>query len=87
MLAGALPPADRPLLAADREAFAGLLQAPAALRELGFRPLADRLATYVMLAAMAGIDALAGCAALTRRHLGALPLDAAYLTLIGGLQR
>ncbi|MBL8617002.1 MAG: acyl-CoA dehydrogenase family protein [Deltaproteobacteria bacterium] len=87
VLAGALPPEDWALLAADREAIQRLLLAPAPLRELGFRPLADRLATYVMRAAMAGVEALAGCAALTRRHLVALPLDEAYLALIGGLQR
>jgi len=57
------------------------------LAELRFRRLADRLATWVMIAAMTPVPALAAAASMSRRHLADLPLDAGYLGLVDALQR
>ena len=73
--------------AAEEAALEEVLQAPPAHRDLGFRRLADRLATWVMLAGLSRADALADAAAMTRRHLGALRVDDAYIELVGRLQR
>ncbi len=74
-----------PRLSADAAAFSALLQAPEALRDIAFRPLADRLATWAMLWALAPAPALADHAALHARHLGPLPLDDAYLARVARL--
>ena len=85
-LRGALP-ADSDALEADEAALDALLAAPAALRDLRFRRLADRMATWVMLAGLGVSDELADAAALTRRHLGDLDVDDAYVGLVERLQR
>ena len=64
-----------------------LLAAPAALRDVRFRRLGDRLATWVMVAGMHPVPALAAAEGLTLRHLQDLPLDAAYLATVSALQR
>jgi hypothetical protein len=87
VLAATLGPDDAAALAADRAALDALIAAPPDLRDLGFRPLADRMATWVMLGGMRGVAGLEACAALTRRHLGPLALDGDYLALISGLLR
>ena len=87
VLTATLGPDDAAALAADRAALDALLAAPDALRDLGFRPLADRMATWVMLGGMRGVAGLQDCAALSRRHLGPLALDGDYLALISGLLR
>ena len=75
------------VVAPERKALAALSSMPPALMTLHFRRLAGRMATLVMLGAMAEVDALAPHAALTKRHLAPLPLDADYLTLIEALAR
>lgn len=57
------------------------------LADVRFRRLADRLATLVMLGGLQPAPSLADEAAMTRRHLGSLPLDADYLALVERLQR
>ncbi len=71
-------------LAAERTALETLLagQPGRELTDLRFRRLADRLATWVMLAAMQPLPELADEIALTRRHLHPPTLDADYLTLV-----
>ena len=59
----------------------------APLAELRFRRLADRMATWTMLAALAPVPELAHHATLTERHLRTLPLDERYLAAVRGLQR
>jgi hypothetical protein len=71
----------------EAEALQALLSAPPALAGLRFRRLAPRLATLVMLAAMAPVPALGAVAQLTRRHLRPLAVDAGYLGLVESLQR
>ena len=78
---------DDPALEADAAALDALLSAGGGLAELRFRRLADRLATWVHLWAMAPVAALADEAALTRRHLGEDPLDAEHLARISRLMR
>ena len=82
-----LLPADADTLDRDEAELDAVLAAPADLRDLRFRRLADRLATWVMLAGLSRAPELADAAALTRRHLGALPVDEGYLALIRRLQR
>ncbi len=74
-------------LDADRAALETVLAAPADLRDVRFRPLGDRLATWVMLAGMAGVPGLDAARALTLRHVRAVPLDDAYLAAVDALQR
>ena len=80
-------PGDEAALAADAAALEAILQAPADLAELRFRRLADRMATWVMLAGLAVSAELADGAGLTRRHLTDIPVDDAYLALVDRLQR
>ncbi|MDG1478949.1 MAG: acyl-CoA dehydrogenase family protein [Myxococcota bacterium] len=75
------------VVAPERAAFVALSTAEPALMTLRFRRLAHRMSILVMLAAMSEVPALAPHAALTARHLGALPVDAAYLALIEALRR
>jgi acyl-CoA dehydrogenase len=86
-LAARLADSDGPALAADRTALEQLLGAPEAHRDLSFRRLGTRMATWVMLAAMAPVPELAPAAHLTRRHLAELPIDADYLAAVQELQR
>ena len=80
-------PGDADAIAADREALEKLLTESDDVRDLGFRRLGERLAFWVMLAGMAPVPELAAASALTRRHLGELPIDEAYLNAVKALQR
>lgn len=80
-------PADAAALDADKAELDAVLSAPAALRDLRFRRLADRMATWVMLAGLSLCGDLADASALTRRHLSPLPIDEDYLQLLDRLQR
>lgn len=81
-------PDDAVALAADEEAWeAALGAASEAERDLRIRRLCDRLATWGMLAGLAEAPELSAAAYLTRRHLGELPVDGAYLDAIAALQR
>ena len=71
----------------EAEAFDAVLRSPPALAGLRLRRLAPRLATLTMLAAMAPVPALSGCARMLGRHLAPLPVDADYLALVQSLQR
>jgi alkylation response protein AidB-like acyl-CoA dehydrogenase len=82
-----LPEAERALLDADAAALDDCLSAPTELRELRFRPLADRMATWTMMAALAPIPSLAPHRALSGRHLWPLPIDEAHLARLGALMR
>lgn len=75
------------LIAPEAEAFAALLSADPSLAGLRFRRLAPRLATLVMLAAMAPIPALEASYRMTLRHLTPHEVDEDYLTLVAALQR
>ena len=77
----------RAALQADREALDSILTSDPALATLRFRRLADRLATWVMMAAMKPIPALHAAQAMTARHLHAIPVDDAYGKIIQDLQR
>lgn len=86
-LAGWLPAEEQGALAADAAALRACLEAPEALRELRLRPLADRMATWTMMAALAPIPALRAHRALSARHLSPAPIDAAYLAQLDALMR
>ena len=74
-------------LDADEAELDALLAAPAALRDLRFRRVGDRMAIWVMVAGMRPIAALDAARAMTLRHVRELPLDAGYLSTIAALQR
>jgi alkylation response protein AidB-like acyl-CoA dehydrogenase len=74
-------------LAADQAALEAALAAPAALRDVRFRRLGDRMATWVMIAAMDAVPGLEAAKAMSLRHVRDLPLDAAYLDTVQALQR
>jgi acyl-CoA dehydrogenase len=80
-------PGDADAIAADREALEKLLTESDELRDLGFRRLGARMATWVMLAGLAVAPELAPASYLTRRHLGDLPIDDDYLGAVQALQR
>ncbi len=80
-------PEDADALAADRRALETLLASCDEVRDLGFRRLGQRMATWVMLAGLAAAPELAPAATLTRRHLGELPIDQTYLDAVQALQR
>jgi alkylation response protein AidB-like acyl-CoA dehydrogenase len=80
-------PEDAGALDADEAELEAILAGDADLGALRFRRLADRMATWVQLAGLARAESLSAEAQLTRRHLGPLPLDAAYLALLDHLQR
>lgn len=86
-LADRMGPRDTAALTRDREELEKLLSQSDAVRDLGFRRLGARMATWVMLAGMAGVPELAPAAFLTRRHLEQLPIDDAYLAAVAALQR
>jgi acyl-CoA dehydrogenase len=86
-VAARLGPEHAAEIDADRAELEELLEAPADVRDLGFRRLGTRMATWVMLASMAGLPQLAASRHLTRRHLGALPIDDEYLAAVRALQR
>lgn len=71
----------------DADAFSATLEAPTAIRDLRFRGLADRLATWVMIGGMAPVPALQPALQLTLRHLHSPVIDDAYLALLASLQR
>jgi len=87
VLRSVLGPEHEAALAADEAAFDALLTAPAALRDLGFRRVGYRMATWVMIAGMKPVAALDAARAMTMRHLGELPLDDDYLATVAALQR
>ena len=76
-----------PELAADEAALDAALASPAALRDVRFRRLGDRMATWFMIAAMRPVPALDAARQMSLRHVRTLPLDAAYLANIEALQR
>jgi alkylation response protein AidB-like acyl-CoA dehydrogenase len=82
-----LGPEHADALAADRAALTALLEAPAAVRDLTFRRLGTRMATWVMLAALAPVPEFAAARLLTERHLRELPIDEEYLAAVTALQR
>ncbi len=87
VLAERLGPEHAEALGVDRAAFESLLEAPAQVRDLQFRGVGERMAIWVMLAAMRPVPELAAAARLTTRHLATLPIDADYLAAIDALQR
>ncbi|MBO84220.1 MAG: acyl-CoA dehydrogenase [Deltaproteobacteria bacterium] len=80
-------PADVEALDADEAAMDALLQAPSELSDLRFRRLADRMATWVMLAGLGVSPELRDGATLTRRHLRPVHIDEHYLGVLNRLQR
>ena len=80
-------PADAAALNAEEAALEGVLASAPDIRDLAFRRVADRLATWVMLAGLSVAGELGDAAAMTRRHLGELVIDADYLALVRRLQR
>jgi alkylation response protein AidB-like acyl-CoA dehydrogenase len=80
-------PGDSAQLESDAAEFAEILTRDTAPRDLAFRRMGARMATWVMLAGLAGVDALAPSAVLTRRHLQTPPIDGQYLDAIAALQR
>ena len=82
-----LGPAHGPALAAEAAELDAILALGGPLSELRFRRLADRLATWVMLAAMAPVPELQAAARMSHRHLDPLPLDEGYLGLVQALGR
>jgi alkylation response protein AidB-like acyl-CoA dehydrogenase len=74
-------------VAADRAEMAEILNLDDDLAELRFRPLANRMATGLMLAALAEVPALQDAATMTQRHLAPLAIDDDYLALLGRLGR
>jgi len=69
---------DREHLQADLQALQALLGDPGPRADLLFRRLADRLATHLMLAAMASVPHLAPHRRLSRRHLFPSAIDEQY---------
>jgi acyl-CoA dehydrogenase len=57
------------------------------LRDLSFRRLADRMATWIMIGGMTPRPELSPELELSRRHLSELPIDADYLRWIEALRR
>ena len=83
-----LPHRFAPALAADLAALDATLNEPdEGLRDLRFRRLADRMATWLMLGGMAPLPDLGPALELSLRHLGELPIDRNYLGWIEGLRR
>ncbi len=78
---------ERGELAADEAALISLLEQPPAQRDLQFRRLAGRLATWVMLAALRPVAELDAARFLTRRHLRELAIGEDYLQAVKQLQR
>jgi len=79
---------DHAALEEERNTLEGILhEANEAIRDLGFRRMADRMATWVMLGGMAPVHTLGPAAAISRRHLHPLPLDSAYLGCLSALSR
>ncbi len=74
-------------LAADRAEVDSLLEARSAVRDLRFRRVGERMAIWVMLAAMVPVPELAAAVLMTQRHLRELPIDEAYLAAVAALQR
>ncbi len=69
---------DRPHFQTDLHALEALLGDPGPRADLLFRRLADRMATYLMLAAMAGVPQLEVHRRLGRRHLFPSVIDDQY---------
>ncbi len=80
-------PGDHDALHADLLALRQLLAGPADLAALAFRRLADRMATWVQLAGMAGVPELSTATTMTRRHIAEVVLDDAYVKLLASYQR
>ncbi len=80
-------PADAAAIQADADELDALLTDDPQLAALRFRRLADRMATWVQLAGLAMAPGMDDLAALTRRHLAPLALDADHLALLGRVQR
>jgi acyl-CoA dehydrogenase len=74
-------------LDADEAALDALLTERAALRDLRFRRVGDRMATWVMLAGMKPVPALDAARAMSLRHVRELPLDEHYVATVTALQR
>ena len=74
-------------LAEDRAELELLLDQPEAIRDLRFRRLGERMAYWVMVAAMAPVPELDAARAMTLRHLRDLPVDEDYLATVKALQR
>jgi acyl-CoA dehydrogenase len=75
-------------LDADLSSLEAVLREPEeGLRDLRFRRLADRMATWLMVGGMAPIPALRPALEMSCRHLQELPIDADYLAWIEALQR
>jgi len=80
-------PADSDALDDEKAVLESILTSSPAVRDLAFRRLADRLATWVMLAGMSLSPELVDAAAMTHRHLGDLEIDDSYVELVKRLQR
>jgi hypothetical protein len=74
-------------LDADEAALDVLLSEPAALRDLRFRRIGDRMATWIMLAGMKPVPALDAARAMSLRHVRDLPVDEHYVATVAALQR
>jgi acyl-CoA dehydrogenase len=86
-LRGRLDPEERGALASDEAALLAVLRQPPAVRDLQFRRLASRLATWVMMAALRPVPDLDAARFLAMRHLRELPIDEDYLQAVKELQR
>jgi alkylation response protein AidB-like acyl-CoA dehydrogenase len=75
------------VLAQDAAHLEELLSGDPALRDLRFRRLGERMATWVMVAALRPLPELDAARFLTMRHLHPLPIDEEYLQAVKSLQR
>ena len=64
-----------------------LIEPEEGLRDLRFRRMADRMATWVMLGGMHPISSLVSAVEVSRRHLVDIPVDDDYLGWIQDLAR
>ena len=74
-------------LDADEAALVALLSDDAALRDMRFRRVGNRMATWVMIAAMRPVAALDAARRMSLRHVREVSVDAAYVETVAALQR
>jgi len=74
-------------LSRDEAALEAALLAPPTLRDVRFRRLGDRMATWFMLAAMRPVPSLDAARAMSLRHVEELELDEGYVATVTSLQR
>ncbi|MEC8424166.1 MAG: acyl-CoA dehydrogenase family protein, partial [Myxococcota bacterium] len=74
-------------LDADEAALVSLLGDDAALRDMRFRRVSDRMATWVMVAAMRPVAALDAARRMSLRHVQEMAVDETYVETVAALQR